>query len=97
MYKRQLQIRAVCKKLCKTDTRRDTFRKMTFFHVLMVVQSESAVISNTIFFAMTILPFPYGTWKYNIERANKVELQVNIRHETHQIHVKWENVRQTKR
>ena len=40
-----------------------TFRKMTFFYVLSVVESESAIISNTIFFAITILPFPYGTWK----------------------------------
>ena len=39
------------------------FSKNDFFHVLMVEQSESAVISNTIFFAMTILPFPYETWK----------------------------------
>ena len=41
----------------------DTFRKITFFHVFRVVQSESAVISNTIFFAMTILPFlkEYGS------------------------------------
>ena len=41
-----------------TDTHTDTFRKTTFFHVLSVVQSESAIISNTIFFAITILPFP---------------------------------------
>ena len=39
-----------------TDTHTDTFRNTTFFHVLSVVESESAIISNTIFFAITILP-----------------------------------------
>ena len=35
-------------------THTDTFRKTTFFHVLSVVESESAIISNTFF-----LPSPY--------------------------------------
>ena len=34
------------------------FSENDFFHVLSVVQSESAIISNMIFFAITILPFP---------------------------------------
>ena len=38
----------------QTDTHTHTFRKMTFFHVLSVVQSESAIISNTIFFAISL-------------------------------------------
>ena len=44
-------------------THTDTVRKTTFFHVLSVVESESAIISNTIFFAITILPFlkEYGS------------------------------------
>ena len=46
-----------------TDTHTDTFRKTTFFHVLSVAESESAIISNTIFFAVAILPFlkEYGS------------------------------------
>ena len=28
-----------------------------------LLYTSSAIISNTIFFAITILPFPYGTWK----------------------------------
>ena len=38
----------------KIHTHTHTFRKLTFFHVLSVVESESAIISNTIF-----LPSPY--------------------------------------
>ena len=44
---------------------------MTFFHVLSVVESESAIISNTIFFAITILPF---LKEYGSNNANKTRL-----------------------
>ena len=45
--------------ISKTHTHTHThFLENDFLHVLRVVQSESALISNTIFF-----PFAYGTWK----------------------------------
>ena len=44
----------VCHRKISTDTHThthtDTFQKTTFFHVLSVVQWESAIILNTIFF-----------------------------------------------
>ena len=53
----------------QTDRHTDTSRKTTFFHVLRVVHSESAIISNTIFFAITILPFlkEYGSDEFHKE------------------------------
>ena len=46
------------------------FSKNDFFHVLRVVQSESAIISNTIFFAITIQYFHH----FLMEHGSKISL-----------------------
>ena len=60
----------------QTDTHTDTFWKTTFFHVLSVVQSESAIISNTIF-----LPSPY--FHFLKEHGSKISVWRTI----HDFHV----------
>ena len=54
-------------------------RKMNFVHVLRVVQSESALISNTIFFAITILHFltEHGSKRHVISESQKLLLVDN--------------------
>ena len=53
------------------DVYKRQFRKTTFFHVLSVVQSESAIISNTIFFSSPYFHFlkEHGSKKWFFEKC----------------------------